>query len=74
MTTNLAESMNSVLKATHNLPIIALVKSTYYRLGTLFGKRGHDWTKMLGFGRLFTENCMKGIEEEVIKSNSHTLM
>ncbi|XP_050897911.1 uncharacterized protein LOC127104800 [Lathyrus oleraceus] len=74
MTTNLAESMNSVLKSTRNLPITALVKSTYYRMGTLFRKRGHDWTKMLGSGKLFTENCMKGIKEEVIKSNSHTVM
>ncbi|XP_050917824.1 uncharacterized protein LOC127135051 [Lathyrus oleraceus] len=29
---------------------------------------------MLGSCQLFTENCMKGIEEEVIKSNSHTVM
>ncbi|XP_050885972.1 uncharacterized protein LOC127091390 [Lathyrus oleraceus] len=29
---------------------------------------------MLGSGQLFTENSMKGIEEEVIKSNSHTVM
>ncbi|CAK8577562.1 unnamed protein product [Lathyrus sativus] len=54
MATNLAKAMNSVLKATRNLPIIALVKSTYYRLGSLFGKRGHDWTKLLASGQTFT--------------------
>lgn len=74
MTINLVESMNSVLKTTHNLPITALVKSTYYRLGTLIGKIGHEWTKMLGFGQMYTTNCMKGIEEEVIRSNSHKVM
>ncbi|CAK8537798.1 unnamed protein product [Lathyrus sativus] len=42
MTTNLAKAMNSVLKATRNIPITALVKSTFYRLGSSFGKLGHD--------------------------------
>ncbi|KAI5436834.1 hypothetical protein KIW84_023091 [Lathyrus oleraceus] len=41
MKTNLAEAMDSVLKKTRNLPITALVQSTYYWLGSLFGKRGH---------------------------------
>ncbi|CAK8561488.1 unnamed protein product [Lathyrus sativus] len=41
MTSNLVEAMNSVLKATRNLPITALVQSTYYQMGSLFGKRGH---------------------------------
>lgn len=68
MTTNLVESMNLVLKAIYNLPITTLVKSTYFRLGILFGKIGHDWTKMLDFGQVYTNNCMKGIEEAVIKS------
>ncbi|CAK8536070.1 unnamed protein product [Lathyrus sativus] len=35
MTSNLADAMNSVLKATRNLPITALVQSTYYRMGSL---------------------------------------
>lgn len=74
MTTNLAEAMNSVLKETRNLPITALVKSTYYRLGSLFGRRGHQWTKMLASGQVFTDNCNKGMAEEVIKANTHNVM
>ncbi|CAK8576734.1 unnamed protein product [Lathyrus sativus] len=74
MTTNLAESMNSVLKAIRNLPITALVKSTYYRLGSLFGKRGHDWTKLLASGQTFTKNCIKGMADEAIKSSSHNVI
>ncbi|XP_050908353.1 uncharacterized protein LOC127121976 [Lathyrus oleraceus] len=74
MTTNLAEAMNSVLKETRNLPITALVKSTYYRLGSLFGRRGHQWTKMLAYGQVFTDNCNKGMAEEVIKANTHNVM
>ncbi|XP_050890767.1 uncharacterized protein LOC127096212 [Lathyrus oleraceus] len=56
MITNLAEAMNSVLKETQNLPITALVKSMYYRLRSLFGRRGHQWTKMLASGQVFTDN------------------
>ncbi|XP_050916681.1 uncharacterized protein LOC127131827 [Lathyrus oleraceus] len=74
MTTNLAEAMNSVLKETRNLPIIALVKSTYYRLGSLFGKRGHQWTKMLASRQVFSDNCNKGMTEEVSKANTHNVM
>ncbi|CAK8535466.1 unnamed protein product [Lathyrus sativus] len=66
--------MNSVLKATQNLPITALVKSTYYRLGSLFGKRGHDWTKLLASGQTFTKNCIKGMGDEAIKSSSHNVI
>ncbi|XP_025685012.1 uncharacterized protein [Arachis hypogaea] len=36
MTTNLVESINSVLKGARNPPIIALVKATFYRLNELF--------------------------------------
>nr|ADD09577.1 unknown [Trifolium repens] len=47
MTTNLAESMNSVLKGTRNLPIKALVKSTYFKLVDLFVQRGKHWNAVL---------------------------
>ncbi|XP_058774340.1 uncharacterized protein LOC131648590 [Vicia villosa] len=71
MTTNLAESMNSVLKATRNLPVTALVRSTYFRMGELFGRRGHEWTKKVGSGQQYTKSCLKGIEEEAAKASSH---
>ncbi|CAK8542811.1 unnamed protein product [Lathyrus sativus] len=74
MTSNLAEAINSVLKATRNLPIIALVLSTYYRMGSLFGKRGHKWTKMLSTGKVFTDGCNKGMTDEVAKANTHNFM
>ncbi|CAK8544736.1 unnamed protein product [Lathyrus sativus] len=35
MITNLVESLNGVFKGTRNLPITALVRATYYRLGSL---------------------------------------
>ena len=39
MTTNLSECINAVLKGTWNLPITALVKSTYFLLAQLFVKK-----------------------------------
>ncbi|CAK8535662.1 unnamed protein product [Lathyrus sativus] len=74
MTTNLAEAMNSVLKATRNLPITALLQSTYYRMGSLFGKRGHQLTKILASCRVFTDGCNKGMTDEVAKDNAHDVM
>ncbi|CAK8571576.1 unnamed protein product [Lathyrus sativus] len=74
MTSNLVETIKFVLKATKNLPITALVHSTYYRMGSLFGKRGHKWTKMLATGKVFTDGCNKGMADEVAKANTHNVM
>ncbi|CAK8536969.1 unnamed protein product [Lathyrus sativus] len=74
MTSNLAEAINFVLKATRNLHITALVQSAYYRMGSLFGKRGHKWTKMLSSGKVFINGCNKGMAEEVAKANTHNVM
>ncbi|XP_058760996.1 uncharacterized protein LOC131634328 [Vicia villosa] len=40
MTTNLVESMNGVFKGIRHLPITALVEATYYRMASLFARRG----------------------------------
>ncbi|CAK8565594.1 unnamed protein product [Lathyrus sativus] len=74
MTSNLAQAMNFILKATRNLSITALVPSTYYRMDSLFGKRGHKWTKILATGKVFTDGCNKGMADEVAKANTHNFM
>jgi hypothetical protein len=71
MTTNLAESMNSMLKGTRNLPITTLVKSTYFKLVDLFVQRGKQWNAVMNSGQAYTEKCMKMINEAVQKSSSH---
>lgn len=73
MTTNLAESMNSLLKAIHNLPVTALIRSSYFRFGELLGRIGHEWTKKLDFGQRYTNSFIKEIGEEVAKVNSHNV-
>ncbi|CAK8539745.1 unnamed protein product [Lathyrus sativus] len=74
MTSNLAEAINFVLKVTRNLPITALVQSTYYQMSSLFGKRGHKWTKMLATRKVFTDGCNKGMADEVARANTHNVM
>lgn len=74
MTTNVSESINAVLKGTRNLPITALVQSTYYRLGVLYAERGQQHQASLASGRVYTDDCMDKIKCEVGKSNTHQVM
>ncbi|RDX75372.1 hypothetical protein CR513_44754, partial [Mucuna pruriens] len=53
MTTNLAESVNSILKDTHNLPITTLIEVTYYRLAKMF------MTRQMGNGSVLTCLCFQ---------------
>jgi len=71
MTTNIVESWNFVFKGTRNLPITAIVQSTYYRLGCLFADRAHKAYARVGCGDIFTEYCMDVIKEDLHKSNTH---
>ncbi|CAK8564130.1 unnamed protein product [Lathyrus sativus] len=71
MTTNLVESLNGVFKGIRNLHITALVRATYYRLGSLFAARGKKWSAVLESGQLFSETCMKYMKEETVKEASH---
>jgi hypothetical protein len=71
MTTNIVESWNNIYKGVRNLPITALVQSTYYRLACLFANRAQKAYARVGSGDPFTDHCMKEIQESVIKSNTH---
>ena len=63
MTTNLSECINAVLKGTRNLPITALVKSTYFRLAELFVRKGRQAEAQLAAGHMFSETLQRAIEE-----------
>jgi len=73
MTTNLAESINLVIKISRNLPIGALVKSTYLRCNALFNKRGREAATMLASGQVYTQVLNKVIEDAQRKANAHTV-
>ncbi|KAI5448199.1 hypothetical protein KIW84_015572 [Lathyrus oleraceus] len=51
VTTNIVECMNGVFKGIRNLPITALVRSTYYRLASMFATRGERWSAVLMSGK-----------------------
>ena len=59
MTTNLAESLNSVLKKIRNFPITALVRATYEKLNKYFVNRGTQVDAMIAFGQVYTLIAIK---------------
>ncbi|XP_058753389.1 uncharacterized protein LOC131626586 [Vicia villosa] len=71
MTTNLVESMNEVFKGIRHLPITVLVQATYYRMASLFARRGERWSAVLESGQVFSETCVKFMKEQSAKANSH---
>ena len=62
VTTNLSECINSILKGTCNLLIIALVKSTYFRLVKLFVRKGQEAEAQLVTGQVFSQASIRAIE------------
>ncbi|XP_029153244.1 uncharacterized protein [Arachis hypogaea] len=62
MTTNISECINAVMKGCRNLPIMALVKSIYFRLGELFARKGSEALAQLQVGAKFSQALMKAIE------------
>ncbi|XP_058767706.1 uncharacterized protein LOC131641423 [Vicia villosa] len=70
MTTNLVESMNGVFKGIRHLPITALVQATYFRMASIFTRRGERWSAVLESGQVFSETCVKFMKEQSSKANS----
>ncbi|KAL4284779.1 hypothetical protein GQ457_16G007700 [Hibiscus cannabinus] len=69
MTTNLAEAINSSLKGIRNLPITAIVKATYFRLGKLFATLGKESFNLRDAGHIFHPRFQKELQPMVNKSN-----
>ncbi|XP_025672901.1 uncharacterized protein [Arachis hypogaea] len=61
MTTNLSECINSVLKGARNLPVCAIVKSTYHRLNELFVLKGRQAQAQIASGQVFSQFLQKAI-------------
>ncbi|XP_072078189.1 uncharacterized protein [Arachis hypogaea] len=55
MMTNLVECINLVLKGARNLPIIALVKATFYRFNELFTRKRAEAEVRINAGHVFSE-------------------
>nr|XP_029147047.1 uncharacterized protein LOC114924970 [Arachis hypogaea] len=63
MTTNLVECINFVLKGARNLPVTALVRSTFYRLNELFTQKSTEAHERLRNGFTYSEFATKRVEE-----------
>ncbi|XP_029146215.1 uncharacterized protein [Arachis hypogaea] len=67
MTTNLVECINSVLKDARNLPVIAIVRSTFYRLNELFTRKSTEVYERLRNGFTYSEFATKRVEESFLR-------
>jgi len=54
MTTNLSESVNSMLKNTTHLSMSSLVEETYFKTAQLFAKRGRQTRAMMNSGTQYS--------------------
>ncbi|XP_057739739.1 uncharacterized protein LOC130956766 [Arachis stenosperma] len=63
MTTNLVECINSILKGARNLPVTALVRSTFYQLNELFTRKSTEAHDRLRNGFMYSEFATKRVEE-----------
>ncbi|KAL4308038.1 hypothetical protein GQ457_01G014520 [Hibiscus cannabinus] len=69
MTTNLVKVIHSSLKDIWNLPIIVIVKATYFCLGKLFATLGKESYTLKDVGNIFHPRIQKEIQALVVKSN-----
>jgi hypothetical protein len=71
MTSNLAESMNSVFKNIRNQPITSLVQQTFYKCAELFGRRAKQAAAVVNSRQGYSEACQKRIVDALEKANTH---
>ncbi|RVW38957.1 hypothetical protein CK203_073628 [Vitis vinifera] len=74
MTTNMSKVFNGVLKGARNLPIIALVQLTFYRVNSYFTVRREHGANRLTSGEEFTPYIDTKIKAKVVKAGSHEVV
>ncbi|XP_061339024.1 uncharacterized protein LOC133285759 [Gastrolobium bilobum] len=71
MTTNLAESVNRVLKGARNMPITALVKHTYSRLVAYFVERGTNALAQLQLAHRHSKHVVELVKKNQVDATGH---
>ncbi|KAH1198998.1 hypothetical protein GmHk_18G052459 [Glycine max] len=71
MTTNLSECVNKVLKNCRNIPITALVKSTYSRCQKYFVDRGRQAQRQLREGQVYCSKLVTELRKNQEQACSH---
>jgi len=74
MTTNMAESINYVLKKTRNLPISSMVMATYTRCNKFFTNRGRQVEAMMVVGHEYSEVVVKALKDAQSKANTNRML
>ena len=70
MTTNLAENINSVLKGVRFLPVLGLVKATFYRLNHYWVQRATTCHAQMIAGEVYSEDARKKLATCIQKASS----
>ena len=70
MTTNLAEAVNGVLKGARNLPITALVQSTFFRVLDYFVKRGKEAEERIASGHRYSNDLTIALQSNIEKASA----
>ncbi|PPR89819.1 hypothetical protein GOBAR_AA30866 [Gossypium barbadense] len=70
MTTNLIETVNSVLKCTRHLPILVVFSAMFYKLATLILRMGLRQVKQMEVGRVYVEEVRKVMEVNTRRARS----
>lgn len=65
--------MNDIFKGIRKLPITALARATYFRLGLFFTTKGEKWSLVLWSRQLFSESLMKVMKEETLKVSTYVV-
>ncbi|KAH1210797.1 hypothetical protein GmHk_15G045022 [Glycine max] len=71
MTKNLSECINKVLKDCRNIPITALVKSTYSRCRKYFVERGRQAQRHLNEGQVYCSKLVKELRKNQEQACTH---
>ncbi|KAL5172891.1 hypothetical protein HKD37_16G045557 [Glycine soja] len=71
MTTNLSECINKVLKDCRNIPITALVKSTYSRCRKYFVECGRQAQRQLNEGQVYCSKLVKELRKNQEQACTH---
>ena len=71
ITTNLFESINSMLKNTRHLLVSSLVEETYFMTAQLFAIRGRQTQAMINSDSRYSEVVSKAMNNSQQESNTH---
>ncbi|KAL5128520.1 hypothetical protein HKD37_14G040752 [Glycine soja] len=74
MTTNLSESVNSMLKNTRHLSVSSLVEETYFKIAKLFAIRGRQTQAMINFGSQYSKVVSDAMNSDQQESNTHIII